>query len=60
MLWKNIRNRKVEICYRDSAADNAIVAWDVGMSKEEVSKMLKKHPTWYRSSAEIIEGEIIK
>jgi len=55
-----MRNKTSEICYRDKAADNAIVAWDAGMSKEEVSEMLKKHPTWYRSSAEIIEGEITK
>ena len=53
-------DKTVEICYRDKAADDAIVAWDAGMSKEEVSEMLIKHPTWYRSSAEIIEGEIIK
>lgn len=46
-------NKTVEICYRDKAANDAIVAWDAGMSKDEVAKMLKKHPTWYRSSEEV-------
>lgn len=42
--------KKVEICYRDKNADNAIVAWDVGMGKEESEAMLRKHPSWYRST----------
>ena len=46
-------NKTVEICYRDKAANDAIVAWDAGMSKDEVAKMLKKHPTWHRSSEEV-------
>ena len=39
-----------EICYRDKACNDAIVAWDVGMSEEEVKEMLEDHPTWYRST----------
>lgn len=44
--------KTIEICYRDRACDNAIVAWDVGMSKEDVDEMLKKHPTYYRATAD--------
>lgn len=44
---------KIEICYRDKTCDDAIVALDAGMSKEEVAEMLKKHPTWYRSTMEV-------
>lgn len=41
----------VEICYRDK--DGLIVAWDVGMSEEDVKEMLEKHPDYYRSTTEV-------
>ena len=50
-------SKAIEICYRDRARNNAIVAWDAGISKEEATDMLKKHPTWYRSTAEYNEGQ---
>jgi len=42
---------QVEICYRDK--DGRIVAWDVGMSEEDIEKMLKEHPDYYRSTEEV-------
>ena len=48
-------SKKIEICYRDIAADNAIVAWDAGISNEESDRMLKEHPTWYRFVEEFAE-----
>lgn len=45
--------KEICICYRDKACNDAIVAWDAGMSEDEVAEMLKKHPTYYRSTVEI-------
>lgn len=42
-----------EICYRDKNANDAIVAWDVGMSEEEIKEMLEKNPSYYRSTEEV-------
>lgn len=45
-----MKTKQIEICYRDKACNDAIVAWDAGMSEEDVEKMLKEHPTYYRST----------
>ncbi len=45
--------REAELCLRDRDADGAIVAWLVGYTDSDIEKMLKKHPSWYRSSAEM-------
>lgn len=42
-----------EICYRDKNADDRIVMWDVGMPQEDIDEQLAKHPSWYRSTADI-------
>lgn len=48
----NIFNTDMEFVLRDKDADNAIVALLGGWSDAEIDRMLKKHPNWYRSTAE--------
>lgn len=43
----------IEICYRDRNANDSIVAWDCGYSKEEIKELLERHPSWYRSSCKV-------
>ena len=38
----------IEIVYRDR--NGKIIAFDVGMSKEDVNKLLRKNPGSYRST----------
>jgi hypothetical protein len=45
--------KKLELCIRDEC--NFIVAWQVGMSEEDIESILKRHTGWRRSS-EYIEG----
>ena len=45
--------KKCELCIRDQS--NLIVAWQAGMSEEDIKDMLKRHPRWRRSSV-YIEG----
>lgn len=45
--------KRIELCLRDRDAGGAIVAWCVGYSNEDIDRLLKKHPSWYRSSEEI-------
>ena len=52
-------SKNIERCYRDRDADGAIVAWDVGTSKEETAAMLKMHPSWYPSIYDQEEEEAI-
>lgn len=39
--------KNCELCIRDE--NNLIVAWEVGMSEEDIDDMLKRHPGWKRS-----------
>ncbi len=48
----------VEICYRDRDCDDAITMWEAGYSKEDIDELLKRHPSWYRSSVVLTEGGI--
>lgn len=41
-------NGELELCIRDE--NGKIVAWQVGMSDEDIEDMLKRHKGWYRSS----------
>ena len=43
--------KDIELCIRDE--NGLIVAWCVGYSNEELENLLKRHPGWYFSSAEI-------
>ena len=42
--------RKVELCLRDKNANDRIVALIAGYSNSEIRKLLRKHPSWYRST----------
>ncbi len=53
MRYRDKTGKQIEICYRDKASNDAIVAWDAGMSKEDVETMLREHPTYYRSCEEV-------
>ena len=39
--------KSLELCIRDEC--NFIVAWQAGMSEEEIDDILKRHPGWRRS-----------
>lgn len=45
---KDRNSRSQELCIRDELG--FIVAWQVGMSEEDIQDMLKRHPGWRRSS----------
>lgn len=45
-----------DICYRDRDNDDRVVALDVGMSDEDVEKMLAEHPSYYRSTLDRFEA----
>ncbi|MDF2841599.1 MAG: hypothetical protein K0R00_25 [Herbinix sp.] len=41
--------KNFELCIRDES--NLIVAWQAGMSEEDINDMLKRHFGWRRSHA---------
>lgn len=41
----------IESCIKDE--NDCIVAWCVGYSEDELKSLLKRHPKWYFSVAEI-------
>lgn len=45
-----------DICYRDRDNDDRVVALDVGMTDEDVEKMLSEHPSYYRSTLDRFEA----
>ena len=45
-----------ELCIRDHAADDRIVAWQVGYSEEALERLLNSHPSYYRSVEYFICG----
>lgn len=40
--------KTLELCIRDE--NNLIVAWQVGMSEEDIQSMLRRNKGWRRSS----------
>ena len=41
----------MDLVLRDKKSENRIVAWIVGYSEAEISWLLRKNPSWYRSIA---------
>lgn len=41
----------IELCLRDRNANDAVVAWIIGYSEEDIERLLLENPSWYRSSA---------
>lgn len=51
---KKVKTEKTfELCIRDE--NNLIVAWQAGMSEDDIQSMLRRHKGWKRST-EYIEG----
>lgn len=47
MMKKLKTKRNFELCIRDE--NNLIVAWQVGMSEDDIQDMLRRHKGWKRS-----------
>lgn len=48
-MSKDKNSRRQELCIRDELG--FIVAWQVGMSEDDIRDMLKRHPGWRRGVA---------
>ena len=46
-MKKEKAKRSAELCIRDE--NNCIVAWQVGMSEDDIQSMLRKNKGWKRS-----------
>ena len=48
LKWSRLPKEKaIELCIRDE--NNLIVAWQVGMSEQDIDDMLDRHKGWKRS-----------
>lgn len=53
-------NHKFEHCFRDREHNHAICGFPAGMSPSQQKTLLKKHPSWYRSTVEYDENGFLK
>lgn len=53
-------DHEFEHCFRDREKNNAICGCPVGMSPSEEKALLKRHPSWYRSTVEYDKDGFLK
>ena len=49
-----------ELCFRDRDKNGAICGYPVGYSEKEEKALLKRHPSWYRSTVEYDKNGMLK
>lgn len=53
-------NHKFEHCFRDHEKNDAICGYPAGMTVAEEKALMKRHPSWYRSTVEYDKDGFLK